>query len=401
MKTITKTIMVSSLFSLSGMTNCVAAASWFSLEKWASLLAGDDIYLLEKDRRDYFFEIEKLYHYGVISKLDFAKAVVWVFRNQATKAKGLVDILCDQCEILVGSEDYTKLIIFCLRNPSLEDVPILILDISEKFVDEVKASKDPCTNPHPDFCRAVMEANSLEEVVTIFDTFNEKFKTSKGLGTDQKILAEQSKIYAKATVFRMDMPRNELGLMIGKREISIPKDIFQDSTKDVQSTQGIFQVVLDWLQKPEAEGGAGLDNVNAFYVFKQVALAYRGQNGVADGFSLINAPLMGVSENNLSIKFNGVGVSMKFEEQGGHFVLMEKSEYSPILGVRDISKDAALVTPKVRFNFPGDSEIGTQLLVTSTRIPSTDGTIEWSCPFRENPPRQVILYGGCTPTNPH
>jgi hypothetical protein len=401
MKTITKTIMVSFLFSLSGMTNCVAAARWFSLGNLVSLLVDDDIYLLEKDRRDYFFKIEKLYHYGKISKLEFAEAVVWVFRDQATETRSLVDILCKQCGISVGSSTYIELVSLCLSNPSLGDVPILTLDIPEKFVDEVKASKDPCTNPHPDFCQDVMEANSPKEVVAIFDKFNERFKTSKGWGTDQEILAEQSEIYANAKVLSKDIFRNGLGVTIGKKEFFIPKEIFQDSTKDVQSTQVIFQVILDWLQKPEAEGGAGLDEADAFYVLKQIALAYRGQNGTGDGVSLIGAPLMDVSENSLSIQFNGVKIRMVFKEINGRLTLVEKTECSPILGIRAISKDAAFIVHEVRFKFSGDLKIRTQLSVTSTQIPLMDGTIEWNCPLRKNPPRKVIFYGGCMLTNPH
>jgi hypothetical protein len=123
-------------------------------------------------------------------------------------------------------------------------------------------------------------------------------------------------------------------------------------------------------------------------------LAYRGQNGVADGYNLMGAPLIEVSNAGLLPKFNGVEISMKFENLDGRFVLVEKTECSPIFGLINILRNR-LITSELRFKFPGDSEIRTQLPVTSTRIPSADETIEWSCPFREAPPRKIIFYGGC------
>jgi hypothetical protein len=98
--------------------------------------------------------------------------------------------------------------------------------------------------------------------------------------------------------------------------------------------------------------------------------------------------------------FNGVEIGMKFDDLDGRWVLVEKTEYSPILCIKNVSHNW-VITFELRFKFPGDSEIRTQLPVTSTRIFPADETIQWNCPFRENPPRKVIFYGDCTPASAH
>jgi hypothetical protein len=382
-------IIIGSLFSPLGMTNGMAAAGLFFPWRWSIWWENDDIYSVGEDLREYFFAIKGLYERGEISRLDFAKMAVCVFRHQATEERGLVDILCKQCGIPVDGETRIKLVVHCLCDPSLRNTPILVLNIPENFINAVDASKDLCTNPHPDFCRAVMAAKNIPKIAKIFNQF------SKGFKTNPKIVAKQSEFYAKAKVFREDISRSELKLMIGKREISVPRGIFRDFVRDARD---IFQVFLDYLKKSEADGGAGLDEANAFYVLKQVALAYRGQNGTGDGFCLISLPLSGTTRTNLFIKFNGSKIGMKFENQDGRFILVEKTENSPILGIKNVSHNW-IITSESRFKFPGDSEIRTQLPVTSKRILSADGTIRWSCPFRENPPQKVIFYGDCRPAN--
>jgi hypothetical protein len=214
-----------------------------------------------------------------------------------------------------------------------------------------------------------------------------------------KVVAKQSGVYAEAKAFKGDMPREGLKLTIGGREIFISGGIFQNFVGSVKDTQDMFQVFLNYLQKPETEGGVGLNEADAFHIFKQIVLAYRGQDGVGDGAFLVGVSLMDAVRR-LSLQFNGAGIGMKFENRDGRFVLTEKTECSPILGIKSVQEDR-FITSELRFKFPGDSEIRTQLSVTSTRIPSADGTIEWSCPFRENPPQKIILYGGCRRMDTH
>jgi hypothetical protein len=471
MKTITKMIMVSSLFSLSGMTNCVAAARWFSPSNWFSQREEDtsDGYPLNGEERACFLSAQELYECGEITRLEFAKSVVCIFQKFATTEKGLMDILCKQCGIPVNSEDYTEFVSLCLRNPSLEGVPILKVNIPTAFTDIVRASGDPCTNPLPGFCQAVMGANSLEEMAIIFDQFGNSDQFGSGLTNDPEAIAKQSWIYKKANVFLTDISRDGLEITIEEKKFFLSKNIFRRFSGGNITTQEAFQAVLDWLQKPEAEGGVGLDEADAFYVLKQIALAYRGQNGTADGAFLLGTSLRDASNGHLMVKFGGVKVRMVFKKINGRWTLVEKTECSPILGIQNCEKDQ-FVTSNLRFKFPGDSEIRTQLSVVSMRFPSgnrtgfrsfddpgsgffqllirvpsgngwervplegkrlfdalkqiklesgsglfifdnsgskpssleiTEESMEWNSPFRENPPREVILYGGCQLPNAH
>ncbi|MDR0740955.1 MAG: hypothetical protein LBF34_04590 [Puniceicoccales bacterium] len=389
MKKITKTIMVGLLFSLSGMVNCMAIARWFSPREWFDWLANDTLYPyhLDENLKESFWHFEESCERREIDELDFAKAVIHVFRDRATKKAGLMNILCEQCKILDDDKIRIELMLHCLCNPFSRKAPVLMSDIPD--ADMVRASNDPCTNPDPVLCRAVMAADSLEKVTGIFNDFGQ------GSEADLKVAPEQLSLYAKAAVFKRDISSSVLILMIEKKKFSITGEIFRDFEGGAKDTQEVFQVLLNYLQKPEADGGVGLNGADAFHVFKQIVLAYRGQNGTADGAFLIGHPLCNVSNGNLIPVFNGVAISMKFENLDGRFVLVEKTECSPILGIRSLANDGALVTSQVRFRFPGNSEIRTQLPITSTRIPSADETIEWSCPFREAPPRKIIFYGGC------
>jgi hypothetical protein len=245
-----------------------------------------------------------------------------------------------------------------------------------------------------------MAASNLEEMAKIFNQFGDSDQFGSGLADNPEVIAKQSGIYREAAIFRVDIPRGLLRLMIGETEVLVDGAMFRRFEGNITSAQDAFQVVWDRLQAPEEEGGAGLDEANAFYVLKQIALAYRGQNGTVDGHHLIGVPLMSVL--GLLLKFNGIEISMRFEDLDGRFVLVEKTEYSPILGTQNTRANGRFITSEVRFKFPDDLEVRTQLPITSTRILSADGEIiKWRCPFRENPPRKVILYGGCMPVDTH
>ncbi|MDR0418179.1 MAG: hypothetical protein LBH08_01965 [Puniceicoccales bacterium] len=380
MKISKKAIVTSFLFSLLGMTNCVAS--------------NDPIVQQMVDMREHFNAMKGLYEQNTISLLEFAKAVICVFQDQATEERGLVNILCEQCGI---SNDVirTELIVYCLRNPCLKNVPILRVNIPEISVNTVCASNDLCANPHPEFYQAVMAANSLEEVIEVFNRFFDEFDAS--FEANPKVIAQQAEIYAKATILKIDIPRGFLTLMIGEKTVSITKESFTEESKNIQ---GIFRVILDHLQKPEEDGGAELDAESAFHILKQIALAYRGQNGTVDGHYLINMPLIDISNVGLLLKFSGVAITMKFENCDGYFNLVEKTEYSPIWGLINILHNRN-VTSELQFKFPGDSKIRTNLPVTSTRKFSVNETIEWDCLLRESPPKEIIFYGGCDSSDTH
>jgi hypothetical protein len=422
MEIFTKTTLLSSLFLSFGVTNCVVEAGYFFPWGWSSheedspgiwqriwqrwsMADNPDETLEWPDRnlKRYFLRMKALHERGEINKLEFARSVICVFRNWATEEKGLVDILCERCGISVDDETRIALIVHCLSDLSLGDVPILALNISEDFINVIDASKDLCTDPYPDFCQAVMAANNLEEMAKIFDQFGSPDQFGRGLIDNPEVIAKQSRIYRKAAIFRADVPRSVLNLTIGGKKVTIPRTIFESFAKHNISTQDVFQLVLDYFQAPEEEGGGGLDEVNAFYVLKQVVLAYRGQNGTAEGVFLIGIPLGCVSGRNLSLKCGGVEINMRFEKINDLcWTLVEKTEYSPILGIKNAQAEGKLIIFEVRFKFPGDSKVRTQLPITSTRIFSADEEIiKWRCPFRENPPRKVILYGGCTSTDTH
>jgi hypothetical protein len=434
-------IAAGALFSLLAVANCAAAQERLPPGEYDTCCVGDlrsdgprrrpiaegpdissilaELQGTATDSEVYFRGFKILYEQGQISRLDFAKGVAWVFRDdQATKERGLVDVLCEKCGIPAEDNARIELAIHLFLDPFFGDVPILVADIPQSSIDVICASGDPCRQPHPNFCRAVMNANDVKEMAEVFDTFGEKFEM------DPETIAAQSKIYKTAAIGRADIPRSVLKLMIGDREISISQEDFQDPAKDIENAQSLFLIVLNFLQKPEEDGGAGLDKANAFYVLKQVALAYRGQNGVTDGYNIISTHLMGVSNSCLLLKFDGVEISMKFEYLGNRFVLVEKTECSPILGLMSVLH-CQIVTSELRFKFPGDSEIRTQLPISSWQIfpvdemdkmnemneldgeieldeiPEWDETIIWCCPFRENPPRRVIFYGGCRPADTH
>ncbi|MDR1590992.1 MAG: hypothetical protein LBR92_03295 [Puniceicoccales bacterium] len=330
--------------------------------------------------------LRELYHDNRITVEELVKASVYVLKNIATEEKAIMDLLREIFGLQFPSAFCNEVLAHCLVDPDLKTTPILIVDISEENVGNVNASNDSCTNPDPRFCRTVMAANSIEEMTRIFDHFFANDIVSDGDST-------QEALYHTAQVFKKDINRNELELKIGKKTAKIYENLIDNN----MATQEAFERVFNHLQKSEAEGGAELDGANAFYVLKQIALAYRGQNGTGDGSNLILLPLQKIVEFGLYVKFSQPKISMEFVNRNGLYNLVMKTENSSILGLEDIQGDGKCSSSEIRFKFSNDPEgkdIRTGLPIVSTRIPSTDGTIRWSCRFRENPPRKIIFYGG-------
>jgi hypothetical protein len=395
--------MISLLFFLLGKANCMASLPW----RWPSGLVAifrsngqigprypdmsrisPEDQQMKCDLEAHFWAIKNLCERGDVSRLDFAKSVICVFRDQATEEKSLVDILCEQCGISVDDDARNELVCHCLNSSDLENIPVLVLDIPQHSIAKISASRDLCTNPLPNFCQAVMATSNVEEMAEVFDQFFDQFSKD----ANQEIILDQSGIYGKASIFANDIHRGVLKLIMREREFCIPTEIFHGFRGNTTKARDIFQTVLDCLEGPEIEGGAGLDEMNAFHVLKQVALAYRGQNGTSDGHYLVNIPFMETFNAILLLNFNGVEISMKFEDQDGYLTLTEKVENSPILGIQDVRKKRIII-PKLRFKFSGDPEIRTDLFVTSVREHPTDEVIEWKCPFREHLPSKIIFYG--------
>jgi hypothetical protein len=331
-----------------------------------------------------------------INQSEFLNVSIEIFKNQATEENGLMNIICEKYELEKDSKVFNEILSVLFVHPDLKDTPILVADIPESCADEINAQKNLQTNPDPGFCGDVMAANNAKEMAEIFNQFSQRIGA-----TDQNVICKQSCIYGNAKAFIEDISRNGLELTIGEKNVSIPKNFFINKEKGgFLNPEEAFKKVLDLLQKSEDQGGAELDEANALHVLKQVALAYIGQSGTADGTSLAFTPLNDCSNFGLIPKFGGVKINMKFGTENDQFVLTEKTENSPILGIMNVSMGSNPITSELRLKFPNDSEIRTGLPVKSERKPPTDGaTIEWSCPFRENPPRKVIFYGGNQPAD--
>ncbi|MDR0741073.1 MAG: hypothetical protein LBF34_05185, partial [Puniceicoccales bacterium] len=314
METLTKTIGVSLFFSLLDVTNCAAAARflpwrWFTRDTGNSqnerqsrrISVADDPGILSIlaehqgiEPETHFEVMKRLYERGDISKLDFAKSVTGVFRNQATEERGLVDILCEQCGIPTNDATRIELIAHCLCDQFLVNVPVLVVDIPEVAIHRVHSLTDLFTNPYPDLCQVAMAADDVVRFTEIFDQFGEEFEMDlesiterdqfgegfemdlesiaerdqfgEGFEDDSEVIVNQSRIYKGAAMFRVDIPRGILKLMIGEREITIHRDMFHGFGRSITRIQDIFQVILGRLQEPEMDGGAGLDEADAFHV---------------------------------------------------------------------------------------------------------------------------------------
>jgi hypothetical protein len=322
-----------------------------------------------------------------INQSEFLDLAIGILKDDVNEEKGFLNILCDRCGILPGSDESSRLLSRCLANPDLRDVPILVCDIPQGIINRVDASKGPCANPDPKFCRDVMDAQNVKAMAEIFTNLEGHLET-----TNQTVIAKQLDVYKGANLFISDIQRCSLELTIGDTKVSIP----QNALSQQKSVQENFQIVLDLLQKPKANGGAELSPDDALHVLKQVALAYRGQDGTGDGCNLTQNCLAFFSDNNIFPKFDGAKISMKFtEDAGGQLFLAEKMEDSPFVGFEDAGQpEPGFISSECRFKFPGDSEIRTQLPVVSTRKESGD---QWRNPLRENPPKKVIFYGGNAP----
>ncbi|MDR1435358.1 MAG: hypothetical protein LBI77_03050 [Puniceicoccales bacterium] len=341
-----------------------------------------------------------LYEKKEMDQLSFAKSSIHALKDMATEEKGLMDILCEQCDIEKGSDTHVALLEHCLTDPDLSDVPLVITDISGEHVDPLKAANNPNTNPNPEFCKKVMDAKNVNEIAEVFNTF---FSDANG---DPR-LESQKDVYANGNLLRADLERSLLKVNVNGKEIllsgnesslkSSGKEDYQLIKEGKQINglpcEDVFQLMLEQIQKQ-----GELAEEDALKVLKQIVLAYRGQNGVADGYNLISVSLL--EHNKLMAANSGPKISMEFDK---NFTLTRKTEDAPMISIQS-TMTGQFFSTECRFKFPDDPEnkgIRTQLPITSTRKESIDGrTIEWTCPFRENPPNKVIFYGGCKKSEP-
>jgi hypothetical protein len=336
-------------------------------------------------------------------KLELAKSLIPVFKDRATEEKPLMDILCEQCGkygIQQGDETYNALLKACLTNSALENVPLLAADIQKGAIEIVRASNDPDTNPDPEFCQKVMQAESIETMAHQFSTFfNEKMANETDPEKRKYYQARKRSLCGGALC---DIPR-ELGpieLKIGDQQVKIT---LKDSSLSSAQQQGNASNEADYVMIFKAlfnqiKTQSDLSDKDALDVTKQFLLNYRGNN-TATGASLL-ADFNQENGADLALKYEGFKTTMYFDNQDGSFRLSEKVESEILYGIMDTSNDGKFITSDFRFKFSDDTEIRTGLPVTSTRIPTDDGTIQWSCLLRENPPKKVIFYGGCQPPPP-
>jgi hypothetical protein len=317
--------------------------------------------------------------------------LISAFKDMATEDKGLMNILSEKCGIKEDSKDYNSLLANCLKNPDLKNVPILTADIPVDFINKTK--NDDNTNPDPEFCNAVMDAKDSEEMANVFNTFFDE-KSKETTDSNEKKYYEKQKDVLCSVSFG-DINRGPVDLQIGDKKVTITgsKAFVPDGREEPvtywtgSNWTDVFQSIFKEIKEQgELSDGEALD------VMKQMLLGYRGQNGTGDGAMLVGAPLM-VLTGSCSIRFDGVLVNMSFEKDSDHFKLTEKTEESPLAGFL-IPSMGGQITSKCRFKFPNDKEIRTELPVVSTRKETSDGSIKWSCLFRENPPKKVIYYGG-------
>ncbi|MDR0590540.1 MAG: hypothetical protein LBG09_01660 [Puniceicoccales bacterium] len=337
-----------------------------------------------------FGRLQELKDAGSIAEPEFIKAAIYLFKDQANDDKGLMDILCEKGVIAKNSDTYNEVFADCLTNPNLTDTPLIALKIPDNALGFLSPDNDLCTNPDPKFCQAVMTASTIEEMAEIFDQFETKFPEAK---------KGQAGVYKGADMFKKDIHRAGVHLVINERETyisggSLGVNLFKMSTKEA------FQAVLNRLKKSTEEGGMGLEEAQALHVLKQLAVAYRGQNGLADLTGVV-APFHEQSNFQISVtdvnNRESIKSIMHFDEQCN---LIAKEENQRPSSIRDVNLDGKIVSTGMRFKFPGDDEVRTELPVRSERKETEDGTIQWSCPFRENPPRKIIFYGGCRPPPP-
>jgi hypothetical protein len=354
-----------------------------------------------------FGRLQELKGSGSISDIEFAKASVYVFKNQANEEKGLMDILCEKDVIVKDSDTYNEVFADCLTDPNLADTPIVALEIPEDRRVFIDAKNDSNTNPDPEFCRAVMDANTVEGMVSIYNTFfNEKITQADNKdatqynGITKKSYYEKQKDVLCGLIFK-DIHRCPLYLQIGEKKVTITGNsrFLPEGRQPVIafSDEGNFKKLFENILTEIKEQG-GLSDEQALQVMKQLLLAYRGQNGTTD-FSYAGSNIFDDHQTGFLMKTNdqafpgALKFSMHFDDQ---FNLTAKEECQRPIGFFDINTDG-YVSSEVRFKFPGEEEVRTELPVRSERKETGDGTIQWSCPFRENPPERVILYGGCKP----
>jgi hypothetical protein len=344
---------------------------------------------------------------GEISPKDLQKITINVLKEQAdilkgqaSDEKGLMDILSEQLDINPESEIYGNVFDFCLTSSEFGETPLLVAECRDEETARIR--NDPTGNPDANFCKAVMEATNVDTMVEVFATF---FENNTRVA-DESSYGTQRVLYGGASQQKRDFQGGiGVNLKIGEKSFSITGTTLGGAVQD-GSAQDFFRKFLEYLEKSEKEGGVGLGKEDALQVLKQVMLAYRGQNGMGDAAGLFL--LLDKTSAERVVTRPSEAISLEFARQGSDLVLTQKEEESTLPGIQSIQKNGELITSEVRFKFgfspdPKDpnsklrvgQEIRTALPVTSKRIQTDDGTMQWSCPFRENPPTKVIYYGGC------
>jgi hypothetical protein len=398
-------IIISLLFPIVGLSSCIAAApEWDGDQEFVGhvdIIRGLHADGIIDDNGMSLLILQARYQNGNIDQLEFLRQSIDLLKDGAMRnlgLLGLMNMLCRQCGLERRSALFVQIFSSCLTNPDLRDTPLLVLDIAEDYRDKISVGQSPYANPDPEFCRAVMDTADTGAMADVFNTF---FTNKQRRRSDHRYDA-QADIYDRATTFRVDLPRSKLELEIGGRRFFI-SDTCKGTlrgTKGSIPTREAFDALLE-----DIKDQAGLEDEDAFEIVKQIALAFRGQNGCKDSVWLLFHPLTDkIDMDSMHICFGGSEIFMKFEEISGQWRLQSKTECGKITGISRIAGvlgRGSNITAEVRFSFPGDSEgqeVQTDVKVSSTRMELGDERIiQWYCPSRANPPRRVILYGGCMP----
>ncbi|MDR1366817.1 MAG: hypothetical protein LBJ13_02845 [Puniceicoccales bacterium] len=346
-----------------------------------------------------FLRLKELHNEGKINQLEFLNVSIGVFKNLATEEKGLINILCEECGLEEQSEAYSAIFSNCLMDHELRDTPILTADIPERERHKIVAKNDCNTNPDPEFCKTVMQAKSVDEVMDVFKTFFEEKiadadnKTQRpdlyGL-TQKEYYKKQQNVFCQGGL--ADIPRHSFILELG------PDSRVEWEPELAKGVSGmeIFKRLFE-----EIKEQGKLSDGETLNVMKQFLLAWRGQNGTSEQANLLLSTLNQcqdfIQTGSVACNFGDhkQPIVMKFQSEGSHFTLSSKEEGSQNVALTIL--DGGSLSSECRLKFLDDPEeqgIRTGISVMSTRKQSSDGTIQWSCQFRENPPQQVIFYGG-------
>ncbi|MDR0741074.1 MAG: hypothetical protein LBF34_05190 [Puniceicoccales bacterium] len=416
MEKITKTILVGSLCSLSGMTNYVAASGLLR-NFWELAVDYFHIWTIPELKRLSPKKIKDLYNKGKISLDDFIKAliaddegrVVSGFERETLEELGFIGALSIKFLISPGGEEYNKLLRACLTSPELRNVPVLAFWIRDEDMQLVKNC--PTHNLSYDFVQRVMRAKDLRQIAQAFETFVARHQNSSN-----ETLKSQARLLD--SIFS-DLNRFPAVLEIGSKEVILcgnqallPPEVKHLEICDPNQKEAtIREIYVAILAQSEFRFEIALA------IMKQFLLGYRGQSGQVDAQHLVALPVAGGTGNSLGVLTDlpvGTPVDvlrnslqscppcvMRFGEESGQWQLQSKTESTAMPGIYKLGRlGMQLVTSGCRFEFPEDAEIRENYSVTSI-LDQSNGQFQWRSPLRDNPPRKVIFYGGCDPASTH